>query len=63
MKKLRPENRHALIQLTAYYLYEKRGREPGHDIEDWVLAEALVEQSMERMTARELVEAYYEIES
>jgi len=28
------------IQLRAYELYEQRGREHGHDVEDWLQAEA-----------------------
>jgi hypothetical protein len=28
------------IRLRAYFLYEERGREDGHDVEDWVRAEA-----------------------
>jgi hypothetical protein len=33
-----------LIRQTAYYFYESRGREPGHELEDWLLAESLVAQ-------------------
>ena len=29
-----------LIRIRAYYFYEKRGGEHGHDLEDWLLAEA-----------------------
>ena len=29
-----------LIRLRAYYFFEKRGGEHGHDLEDWLLAEA-----------------------
>ena len=29
-----------LIRIRAYYFYEKRGCEHGHDVEDWILAEA-----------------------
>jgi len=28
------------VQLRAYELYEQRGREHGHDVEDWLQAEA-----------------------
>ena len=31
-----------LIAVTAYYLAEKRGFESGHDLEDWIAAEAIV---------------------
>jgi len=29
-----------LIRIRAYYFFEKRGGEHGHDLEDWLLAEA-----------------------
>lgn len=28
------------IRLRAYHRYEQRGEQPGHDVEDWVEAEA-----------------------
>jgi Protein of unknown function (DUF2934) len=28
------------IQVRAYELYEQRGKEPGHELEDWLQAEA-----------------------
>lgn len=31
-----------LIQIRAYHFYEKRGCEHGHDLEDWLRAEAEV---------------------
>jgi hypothetical protein len=33
---------HAMVAETAYYLSEKRGFEPGHDVDDWLVAEAQV---------------------
>jgi hypothetical protein len=33
-------NREQEIRLRAYTLYEERGREDGHDIDDWLRAEA-----------------------
>lgn len=30
------------IAETAYELYEQRGREDGHDVEDWIKAETIV---------------------
>ena len=34
------------IQLRAYELYQHRGSEPGHDVEDWIRAEAeIMEQA------------------
>jgi hypothetical protein len=34
------ENREEEIRCRAYELYEERGREDGHDMEDWLRAEA-----------------------
>ena len=31
-----------MIGKKAYELYEKRGREPGHDLDDWLKAEKFV---------------------
>jgi hypothetical protein len=28
------------IRVRAYQLFEQRGRDPGHDLEDWLQAEA-----------------------
>jgi len=30
------------VAATAYELYQQRGREDGHDVEDWLKAEAIV---------------------
>lgn len=34
-----PEDVHARIAALAYQLYEQRGREDGHEVEDWLAAE------------------------
>lgn len=36
------DERHQRIAVTAYYLAEARGFEPGHDQEDWYAAERLI---------------------
>jgi Protein of unknown function (DUF2934) len=36
------EHQQQIAQL-AFQLYEERGREDGHDIEDWLRAEALLQ--------------------
>lgn len=41
--------REDLIRQTAYYFYEARGREPGHDMEDWLLAESVVAQQSPKL--------------
>jgi len=35
-----PEARRLMIAEAAYYCAEKRGFEPGHELEDWLEAEA-----------------------
>jgi hypothetical protein len=35
------------IEEVAYELYEKRGREDGHDVEDWLKAEAIINGATE----------------
>ena len=34
-----------LIRCRAYELYEQRGREEGHDLDDWLQAESEVTQT------------------
>ena len=34
-----PERIPEMIRRRAYQIYDCRGREPGHDLEDWVQAE------------------------
>ena len=36
------EDRHARIAALAYVLYERHGRQEGHDLENWLEAEKLV---------------------
>lgn len=36
-------DREALIRQAAYARYENRGAESGHDVEDWLAAEAEIE--------------------
>lgn len=33
-----------LVQKKAYELYVKRGKKPGHELDDWLEAERLVRQ-------------------
>ena len=41
-RRLSKEDPRELIGKKAYELYEKRGREHGHDLDDWLEAEKLV---------------------
>ena len=38
----------ALIAKKAYELYEKRGRKPGHALQDWVEAERIIKGKMSK---------------
>jgi hypothetical protein len=37
-----PDNVQRLIAIAAYYLAEQRGFDPGHEVDDWLQAEAEV---------------------
>jgi len=37
-----PKDRQERISLAAYYMAERRGFEPGHEIEDWLTAESQI---------------------
>ncbi len=39
------------IRRRAYELYEQRGREDGHDVEDWLRAEKEIRQVRSRSAA------------
>ncbi len=46
-----PDTLEDQIRARAYELYEERGKEDGHDLEDWVRAEAEVTSSEQRTIA------------
>jgi len=41
----RPFDPHEQVRRRAYELYEQRGKEDGHDLEDWLQAESEVVQA------------------
>jgi hypothetical protein len=45
------ELRRRLVATEAYLIAEKRGFSPGHDLDDWVAAEAAVEARLREMRA------------
>ena len=45
------ENREREVRLRAYELYEARGREDGHDLEDWFRAEGEIAKKMLKIAA------------
>jgi hypothetical protein len=46
--------RFAKIQQAAYYLAQRRGFEPGHELDDWVAAEREIRQLLEPRSADDL---------
>jgi len=40
------DDRHAAIAEAAYYRAERRGFAPGHELEDWLAAEAHIEKRL-----------------
>ena len=42
-----PEKRHELIAKKAEELFMKRGQTPGHELDDWLEAERLVDQELQ----------------
>lgn len=42
---LSPEQRHEHVRVAAYYLAEKRGFSGGSEMEDWLAAEAQVDEA------------------
>jgi hypothetical protein len=43
-----PEQRRAMIAEAAYYLAERRGFEPGRELEDWYSAEGEIDGRLTR---------------
>lgn len=42
---------HAHVAARAYAIYEQRGRQDGHDLEDWLAAERLVNHDADSATS------------
>ena len=47
-KALSPEELYRMIQETAYFKAKARDFAPGHDVQDWIEAEAEVRRQLER---------------
>ena len=45
-------NREQEIRRRAYALYEERGHEDGHDVDDWLRAEADINASAQKAAAQ-----------
>lgn len=48
-----PGNRRTMIAEAAYYLAQRRGFSPGHELEDWLAAEAEVDLKIAEAAAAE----------
>jgi hypothetical protein len=46
-----PEFRHEMVAMAAYYIAEQRGFAPGHEVADWLAAEAAVDRTLGRIPA------------
>lgn len=46
-----PENPEEQIRRRAYELYEARGREDGHDLDDWKQAETEIKGTQRKVVA------------
>ena len=44
-----PDERHEMISVAAYYLAERRGFVPGHELQDWKLATAAIDRMLASM--------------
>ncbi len=42
---IEPQNIEDEIRVRAYEFYEQRGRQHGHDLDDWLRAEVLVKRT------------------
>ena len=41
-----PDSIYVRVAVLAYSMYERRGRQDGHDIEDWIEAEKMIRDEM-----------------
>jgi hypothetical protein len=46
-----PSLRRQMVAAAAYFIAERRGFAPGHELEDWVAAEAAVDSRLHPMRA------------
>jgi Protein of unknown function (DUF2934) len=49
LKSIDPDVRRRLVATEAYFLAERRGFAAGHELEDWVAAEAAVDSQFQQM--------------
>jgi antirestriction protein ArdC len=47
-----PPDRESLVRQAAYALYEQQGCVAGHELEHWIAAEALVDESLKSESTR-----------
>ena len=42
------ESLHQMVAKKAFEIYEKRGKEPGRDLDDWLEAERIIKRTRKR---------------
>ncbi len=47
MSDLSPEARNEMIRKKAQEVFEKRGRKPGHELDDWLAAEKFIDRDLQ----------------
>ncbi|HVO07965.1 MAG TPA: DUF2934 domain-containing protein [Burkholderiaceae bacterium] len=52
LARMDPELRHQMVATAAYYIAEQRGFVPGHELADWMAAEAAVDASLQTAAGR-----------
>jgi hypothetical protein len=50
VKQVNEEERRAMIAKAAYFRAERRQFVPGHEVEDWMAAEAEIDRELKRRT-------------
>lgn len=50
------DERDTVLRQAAYYLYEQRGCGHGHDVDDWLAAEAVLDQGSRALGPAEFAE-------
>ena len=52
LARMDPQLRQQMIATAAYYIAEQRGFLPGHEVADWIAAEAAVDASLQTAAGR-----------
>ena len=50
--------RNVMVQKAAYYRAERRGFQPGHELEDWLAAEGEIDEQLAHTDPAEFLDEY-----